>query len=62
MRKYIAERADLVGAIRLPNTAFKKNANTEVTTDIIFLQKKDRLDFQASPRGYRLGPRKTECR
>lgn len=44
VRKYLAERADLVGAIRLPNTAFK-NANTEVTTDIIFLQKKERLSL-----------------
>ena len=40
MRRYLAERADLVGAIRLPNTAFKANAGTEVTTDIIFLQKR----------------------
>jgi N12 class adenine-specific DNA methylase/predicted O-methyltransferase YrrM len=39
LRKYVAERADLIGAIRLPNTAFKRNANTEVTTDIIFLKK-----------------------
>ncbi|HCC34792.1 MAG TPA: helicase [Ruminococcaceae bacterium] len=43
VRKYIAQRADLLGAIRLPNTAFKANAGTEVTTDIIFLQKRDRL-------------------
>ena len=42
VRKYIAERADLLGAIRLPNDAFKKNAGTEVTTDILFLQKRDR--------------------
>ena len=40
MRRYLAERADLVGAIRLPNTAFKANAGTEVTTDILFLQKR----------------------
>ncbi|MBY7009316.1 helicase [Clostridium botulinum] len=40
VRKYISERANLIGAVRLPNTAFK-NANTEVTTDIIFLQKKE---------------------
>lgn len=40
VRKYIAERADLLGAIRLPNNAFKGNAGTEVTSDIIFLQKK----------------------
>ena len=43
VRKYIAERADLLGAIRLPNNAFSKNAGTEVTTDIIFLQKRDRV-------------------
>jgi N12 class adenine-specific DNA methylase len=41
-RKYIAQRAELLGAIRLPNTAFKANAGTEVTADIIFLQKRDR--------------------
>jgi len=41
-RKHIAERADLLGAIRLPNTAFKTNAGTEVVSDIIFLQKRDR--------------------
>lgn len=40
VRKYLSERADLVGAVRLPNTAFKENANTDVTTDIIFLQKR----------------------
>jgi N12 class adenine-specific DNA methylase len=40
MRDYLAKRADLVGAIRLPNTAFKASAGTEVTTDIIFLQKR----------------------
>jgi N-6 DNA Methylase len=39
IRKYLAERANLLGAIRLPNTAFKANAGTEVTTDIVFLQK-----------------------
>ncbi|HEX5400432.1 MAG TPA: hypothetical protein VFY06_15395, partial [Verrucomicrobiae bacterium] len=39
LRKHLAERADLIGAIRLPNTAFKRNANTEVTTDIIILKK-----------------------
>ena len=43
VRKYIAQRADLLGAIRLPNTAFKKNAGTEVTADILFLQKRDRM-------------------
>ncbi len=40
MRRYLADRADLIGAIRLPNTAFKANAGTEVTTDILFLQKR----------------------
>lgn len=43
VRKYIAQRADLVGAIRLPNNTFKKNAGTEVTADILFLQKRDRI-------------------
>ena len=43
VRKYLAQRADLIGAIRLPNNAFKKNAGTEVTSDIIFLQKRDRI-------------------
>ena len=42
VRKYIAERAELLGAIRLPNNAFKANAGTEVVSDIIFLQKRDR--------------------
>lgn len=41
VRKYIAQRAELLGAIRLPNTAFKANAGTEVTSDIIFLQKRE---------------------
>ena len=41
-RKHLAERADLLGAIRLPNNAFKANAGTEVVSDIIFLQKRDR--------------------
>lgn len=43
VRKYLAQRADLIGAIRLPNNAFKRNAGTEVTSDIICLQKRDRL-------------------
>ena len=43
VRRYIAQRADLLGAIRLPMTAFKANAGTEVTADIIFLQKRDRI-------------------
>ena len=42
IRKYLAERAELVGAVRLPNTAFKDNAGTEVTADILFLQKRER--------------------
>ena len=41
-RRYIAERADLLGAIRLPNNAFKANAGTDVVSDILFLQKRDR--------------------
>ena len=43
VRKYIAQRADLLGAIRLPNNTFKGNAGTEVVSDILFLQKRDRL-------------------
>jgi adenine-specific DNA methylase len=43
VRKYIAQRAELLGAVRLPNDAFLKNAGTETTMDIIFLQKRDRL-------------------
>ncbi len=42
IRKYLVQRAELLGAIRLPNNAFKANAGTEVTSDIIFLQKRDR--------------------
>ena len=43
VRKYIAQRAELLGAIRLPNVTFKGNAGTEVVSDILFLQKRDRL-------------------
>lgn len=43
VRKYIAQRADLLGAIRLPDNAFTKNAGTKVTSDIIFLQKRENL-------------------
>ena len=43
IRKYIAQRAELLGAVRLPNDTFKKNAGTEVTSDILFLQKRDRM-------------------
>lgn len=47
VRKYLAQQADLLGAIRLPNNAFKANAGTEVVSDIIFLQKRDRvMDIQ----------------
>ena len=42
-REYLAKRADLIGAIRLPNNAFKENANTDVTSDIIFLQKREKM-------------------
>jgi N12 class adenine-specific DNA methylase len=42
VRKYIAQRAELLGAVRLPNNAFRKNAGTEVTSDIVFLQKRER--------------------
>ena len=42
VRRFIAQRAELIGAIRLPNNAFAQNANTEVTSDILFLQKRDR--------------------
>lgn len=43
VRKYISQRAELLGAVRLPNTAFKSYAGTEVTSDIIFLQKRERM-------------------
>jgi N12 class adenine-specific DNA methylase len=43
VRRYIADRADLIGAVRLPNTAFLRNAGTRVTSDILFLQKKDEI-------------------
>ena len=43
VRRYLAQRADLLGAIRLPNNTFKANAGTEVTSDIIFLQKRDSI-------------------
>ena len=43
VRKYLAQRAELLGAIRLPNTAFKEKAGTEVTSDILFLKKRDRV-------------------
>ena len=43
VRRYLAQRADLLGAVRLPNSAFKANAGTEVTSDILFFQKRDRI-------------------
>lgn len=43
VRRYLAQRAELLGAVRLPNNAFKANAGTEVVSDIIFLQKRDHL-------------------
>ena len=59
-REYLANRADLVGAIRLPNNAFQRNANTSVVADILFLQKRDRaaveradwVDLDETPDGY----------
>lgn len=59
-RRYIAQRAELLGAIRLPNTAFKANAGTEVASDIIFLQKRDHpidivpdwVQLNTTPDGY----------
>ena len=49
VRKYIAERADLIGAFRLPNNTFKSIGNTKVSTDVIFLKKKDKLELGANP-------------
>ena len=43
VRRYLAQRAELIGAIRLPNDTFTKNAGTKVTSDIIFLQKRDHM-------------------
>ena len=54
VRKYLAQRAELLGAIRLPNNAFKANAGTEVVTDIIFLQKRDHIDL-SEPAWVQLG-------
>ena len=48
VRRYIAQRAELLGAVRLPDNTFKKNAGTEVTADILFLQKRDRM-VEAEP-------------
>lgn len=60
VREYLANRANLVGAIRLPNNAFQRNANTSVVADILFLQKRDRaaveraewVDLGTTPEGY----------
>lgn len=60
VREYLANRADLAGAIRLPNNAFQRNANTSVVADILFLQKRDRaaveraewVDLSTTPEGY----------
>ena len=48
VREYIAQRSELIGAIRLPNTTFKSNANTSTTTDIIFLKKREELKKDVS--------------
>ena len=50
-RKYIAERAELLGAIRLPNNAFKANAGTDVVSDILFLQKRENARASQSRSG-----------
>ena len=61
VRKYLAQRADLLGAIRLPNTAFKANAGTEVVSDIIFLQKRDRPIVLGTPANQRFaGERRSD--
>ena len=57
VRKYIAQRAELLGAIRLPNTAFKASAGTEVVSDILFLQKRDR-PIEIEPDWVHLGQNK----
>ena len=49
VRKYIAERADLIGAFRLPQNTFKNIANTKVDSDVIFLKKKSKIDLEANP-------------
>ncbi len=54
VRKYLAERAELVGAVRLPNSAFKAGAGTEVTSDILFFQKRERK-ISAEPDWIHLG-------
>ena len=62
VRQYIANRADLLGAIRLPDNAFRKNAGTDVVSDILFLQKRDCASLEqpewvqldTTPEGYRM--------
>jgi len=49
LREFVARQADLLGAIRLPDDAFKRNANTEVTTDIVFLRKRQAGEARAGP-------------
>ena len=61
LRKLLAEKADLLGAIRLPNTAFKANAGTEVTTDILFLQKRA-AGAPASDQRRAAGGERRQCR
>ena len=55
VRKYIAQRAELLGAIRLPNDAFKAAAGTEVVSDVLFLQKRDRMVATGLPPNRRFG-------
>lgn len=55
VRKYIAERADLIGAFRLPNDTFKDIANTKASSDVIFLKKKDKLEKGANPSWINVG-------
>ena len=61
VRRYLAQRAELLGGIRLPNTAFKANAGTEVVSDIIFLQKRDRPIVLGTPANQRFaGERRSD--
>ncbi|MCP4665843.1 MAG: N-6 DNA methylase, partial [Deltaproteobacteria bacterium] len=55
-RRWLAERAELLGAVRLPNNAFKGNAGTEVTTDIIFLRKREEGEYRGGPSWENLKP------
>ena len=60
VRKYLAERAELLGAIRLPNTAFKQNAGTEVVADILFFRKREQQEYITPENTEWLGTGKTE--